>query len=972
MTELTFKSPGVSATEIDLSGPTSTGPTGTPAGVIGTAQRGPAFVPVTVGSLQNFEAIFGPSDGEKFGPIAAAEWLDNATALTYLRLLGAGKGEQRLTTGNNPGSVESAGFVVGERQPQDSGNFGNNQYAVENGELGRTWFLGCYMSESAGSDIFSAAQITTGSSAHPIIRGMIFAASGVIPLLSSSTTTSTAPDGTTAATAGGSLQGHFTGSVVLSDGSTTKQEFVMLLNGHIGADSSFPNVLTASFDPTAPNYFANVFNTDPLNLEKAGHYLYTHYDIQPALAEVTGTGLTDLITSTAQEVAFLTSGSQSRNQGSATVPNYENFEDRFSAGKTPWIISQKFGGVEVNLFRLHALSDGAGFGEQLKFSIENITPSQSEQDKYGTFDLVVRDINDTDDQKIVLESYRGLSLNPSAERYIGKAIGDEYRYFDFDTTNDSQKIVVEGNYPNVSGRIRVEIAEDVDNAETDATALPSGFRGKLHLVTSGSGRLNGDSNVQHAVEPPVPLRKNLALGTGIKQVANKNLYWGVQFERQTSVTEYNKSSELDGTIVSFTKFLPDFVTTNQNVVEASDTFNNNLFSLENVQIKTGSNGKADLKTIDEWSYVRQGNIVANDTNKTRAFSIEDDLTILGARSLAKFSFFMQGGFDGTNIFNRNESDLNNRAVVEEMNFLARGQDEGPTVKSIRKGLDVMGLSSEVDINILAIPGIRNAVITDAAITTVENRFDAIYLMDIEERDTLNTVVTSSIQDINVQNTVNAFAARSLDSNFAAAYFPDLVIRDRTTNTNVRVPPSVGVLGAYALNDSVGFPWTAPAGFTRGAMENVNSAAVKLNRDNLDDLYEVDINPIVAYPGGPGVTVWGQKTLQAANSALDRVNVRRLLLELRRRVRRVAETFLFEPNREETLNRFAARVRPILARVQEQQGVERYRVQIDTTTTTQADVENNTIRGRILLQPTRTVEFVSLDFVVTNQGANFST
>ena len=144
--------------------------------------------------------------------------------------------------------------------------------------------------------------------------------------------------------------------------------------------------------------------------------------------------------------------------------------------------------------------------------------------------------------------------------------------------------------------------------------------------------------------------------------------------------------------------------------------------------------------------------------------------------------------------------------------------------------------------------------------------------------------------------------------------------------------------------------------------------MKLNRTNLDDLYEVDINPLTSFPDSNGVVVFGQKTLLAAQSALDRVNVRRLLIEVRRRVRRIANTILFEPNRETTLARFSAAVNPVMQQIQAQRGLDRYKVQIDTTTTTQADVENNTIRGKIYLQPTRSLEFVSLDFVVTNQGA----
>jgi len=997
MAEFTFKSAGIKATEIDLSGPTVSGPTGTPAGIIGTANRGPAFVPVTVGNLQNYEATFGASDGEKFGPLASAEWLANATALTYLRVLGVGKGEKRLTTGDNPGSVAAAGFVVGEQQARDNGNFGDNPYAVSEGSLGRMYFLGCFMSESAGSDVFSSAGIQDGPTSHPIVRGLIMAASGVIPKLSSSMSASAAPSTSLPAIEGEDhLQGNLTGSVILLQGGTSKQEFVLLLNGHKQLDPSFPNVVTASFDQSAPNYFANVLNQDPYNLQKAGYFLYSSYGIHPTIAAVTGTGLINTgfgagaAGAGQEEIAFLTTSSLDRNEGSATVPNYENWEDRFSAPKSPFVISQKFGGSPKNLFRIYGLSDGEADAQLYKISIENLAPASSEEDLFGTFDLIVRDIEDTDDDKIILESYRGLSLNPSSERFIARAIGDQNIFFDFDKSTASQKIVIEGNFPNVSSKIRVEVTDEVLNGEIEPEALPSGFRGKYHLVTSGSAPLTSMDGayleaadaLKRAVEPPVPFRKNIAIGVDPKKVANRNLYWGVQFEKKISVTEPNKGTEQDETVLSYTKYLPDFMTSNQNMVVGdnegtpdsvangildADRFNNNQFSLEKIRVVTGSNGKADLKTVDQWTYVRQGNIVADDTAKTRAFNLASDLSLLGVRSLAKFSFGLQGGFDGVNIFNRNEKDLSNRAIIEEMNFVARGQDEGPTVKTYRKALDIMGITSEVDINVLAIPGIRHSVITDAAITTVEARFDAIYIMDVEERDTVNSVVTSSLQDINVQNTVNTFVGRALDSSFAAAYFPDVIIRDPTTNTNVRVPPSVGVIGAYALNDAIAFPWFAPAGFTRGAMARVSSAAVLLNRENLDDLYEADINPITAFPGGPGVVVWGQKTLLAAQSALDRISVRRLLLELRRRVRRVAEGFLFEPNREDTLNRFSARVNPILNRVQEQAGVDRYRVRIDTTTTTQADIENNTIRGVIFIQPTRTAEFVQLDFVVTNSG-----
>jgi len=335
----------------------------------------------------------------------------------------------------------------------------------------------------------------------------------------------------------------------------------------------------------------------------------------------------------------------------------------------------------------------------------------------------------------------------------------------------------------------------------------------------------------------------------------------------------------------------------------------------------------------------------------------------------KFTLPLQGGFNGCNIFDTDQSKMLNASAKREMDDSAQGETAGNTVASHRKAIDIMASKTDVDIQLLSIPGLRHSSITDYAINSTEQRFDAMYIMDPEERDQFNNVITSSaVSTPHVLNTVTAFKNRSLDSSFAAAYFPDLIVTDPTTQALVQVPPSVSVLGAYSVNDKLGHPWFAPAGFTRGALDTVEMAAVRLNRTNLDDLYDADLNPITAFPG-TGITVWGQKTLMAASSALDRVNVRRLLISVRRKVKNIANTLLFEPNREETLEKFSALVNPVLQQVQEQSGVDRFKVVIDTTTTTQADVENNTIRGKIFLQPTRSVEFIALDFVVTNAGSN---
>lgn len=1011
MAQLKFGSAGVSSNEIDLSGPIAKEPVGVPAGIIATALQGPAFVPVTVGLTSDFYAKFGLTDGKKFGPLAATEWLRNADSLTYLRILGIGDGKRR----NADGSVTNAGFTVGENQPRagDGVLFGN-QYANSgsNSVQGRTYFLGAFMSESAGSTIFSDAglqgqgSITPGvDTSVPIIRGIIMAPSGVVLRMSSTITSSTAPATDLIATEQSS-QGSIIGTVDLLQNSVAKQDFVLLLNGHQGTDTLYPNVITASFDMTSPNYFPNVLNRDPLKYQQAGHCLYAFWDIHPSQAVVTGSGLINEFSGAAasssvkfgsEAAAFLTTSSLARAVGSDLVPNFESFQDRFGYSKSPWVISQKFGGVATNLFRIHSLDAGAGISTNYKISIENIAPSTDPANKYGSFDLVIRDWNDLDSDQRVLEQFRGINLDPSSDRYIAKIIGDATIFYNFDQAETAQKLIVEGNYSNRSNLVRVEVSLDVENQSVDPSALPMGFRGIEHLITSGTMPMTSPSDLQvtasvgtsilkRTIEAPLPLRKNITQGSGTKISVNPLLYWGVRFEHVTSLTTPNASSLKDASIASFAKYFPNYAELEMPVVVGdnagvpataengeldSDKFCRNMFTLENVKVITGSTGLADSTKWANAEYVRDGNIVADDSAKTRKINTTD--FIQANRRYLKYTFFTQGGFDGTNIFDRDESEINNAAVVADMNDANRGRQDGASVKAYTKAIDIMKNTTNVDIQLLLTPGIREPAVTNYAVDATEERFDALYLMDIEQLDNAGNQVTSDDQLPSVTLTAANVRDRALDSSFAAAYFPDVVMTDPNTKTNVLVPPSVAVVGALALNDKVGHPWFAPAGYTRGALQTTLEPRVRMSKTNMDALYDVNVNPIVSFPGNAtsgtnpkgGVIIWGQKTLQAAASSLDRVNVRRLLIDIRRQIRDISRTFMFEQNREATLTNFSNAITPRLARVQALRGLDKYKVIVDASTTTQADVDNNTLRGKIYVQPTKTLEYVSLDFVVTN-------
>lgn len=996
MASYNFKSAGVSAQEVGSLGPITSPPTGRNACVIGTALSGPAFVPLTLGSLEDFVVRYGAIDGTRFGPLAVQEWLRNATSVTYLRVLGAGEGKKR----SDDGSVQGAGFVVGEEQPfvSSSGLIVSNSYANSGGPLGRTYFLGCFMSESSGASYFSSAGLQgTGSqngivsAAVPVVRGVIMAPSGVILRLSSSggPADSSAPPLSYVAQET-TAYGVTLGSVTLNSNNSSTQEFVLLLNGYSSGSSS-STVLTASFDLQSPKYFASVFNTTASLMQERGHYLYAHWDIHPTVAELTGVGVVSAGADSpddsyraygTERSVFLLTSSMARNTGASDVPNYEDFKNRFTHASTPWIVSQRFHGKPINLFKLHALDAGTGFAERYRVTVKNISPQPVDSSyPYGSFDLLIRSIDDSDDEASVpLESHVNMNLDPSSDRYISKVIGDLHIYYDFDRPEQEQKLVYEGNYPLRSRFVRVEVSSTVSEKTLPAVALPIGFRGIHHLVTSGSAplaalssaessALTDASYLQNVVVPPLPMRVSNMSGNPVK-TPSTNKSWGVLLNH--SLDDSNTSKGKNASIASYTKYFPDFRTDilnvfvggNEGVSDAptlgivdSDRFCNNFFSLENIRIITGSNGTVDPPY--EWNlarYVRDGVISTDEAAKARRIELRDFL-VASNNGYLRYDLLFQGGFDGVNIFDPDEAALTNAAVAADMLDPNRGRLNGPTVATYRKAIELAGNPMATDFSILAIPGIREPVLTDVAIAATEERSDALYIMDLETAET-------------AQEAIDAVNLRAINSSFVASYFPDAVLKPYQSSVlEVTVPPSVVVLGALALNDNIGQPWFAPAGVTRGVLPTTLKTSIPVTEVESNLLYNNDINPLYAttnivgaanLTGVSGVVLWGQKTMKRAESALDRINVRRLMIEVRRTIRDLALQLLFEPARAEVISRFNASASEAIGRIQALGGLDEYRVSVEATQAA-SDIDNNVIRGKIYIKPKKTAEFVTLDF-----------
>jgi hypothetical protein len=271
---------------------------------------------------------------------------------------------------------------------------------------------------------------------------------------------------------------------------------------------------------------------------------------------------------------------------------------------------------------------------------------------------------------------------------------------------------------------------------------------------------------------------------------------------------------------------------------------------------------------------------------------------------------------------------------------------------------LLGNTEAYQFNVLFTPGLLNDVhptqITNIISNTI-SRGDNMFVMDLG-------VYGTSIGEAVTQ-------ANTKDTSYAATYWPWVRIIDPATGKHVWVPASTVIPGVYVFNDKVSAPWFAPAGINRGGLNTVLQAELKLSQGNRDALYANNINPIATLPK-QGVVVYGQKTLQKSQSALDRVNVRRLMIELKSYIRQIADTIVFEQNTIATRNSFISRVNPFLEAIQQKQGLYAYRVVMDDSNNGPAVIDRNQLIGQIYIQPTRTAEFISLDFILQPTGAEF--
>ena len=1051
MAEQTFRSPGFFEQEIDLSA-RQIAPVGTPAGVIGTSEFGPAFVPVTVGSFADFESRFGTLHPDRFGPYAVREFLKHRSALTYLRVLGAGANETSTDIQNTEqyGYVKNAGFrLTGSLMGPDTDGHGADDLAFQGGVAIISAKHTPVAHEAASYSLYTDnASISNNTDAH-LVRGVVFLTTGSkLQILDHDQNWSIANS-----RAAGAEVGAIGG---LSD----QKYFKLAISSSAGAsfsnDEGVPGIriLTASLDPNDGQYIGKVLNTNPQNFQKEQHLLYLDYAVEHELAPVTVSAGTDT-------VAVLSGTINTSTRNSLRYDNIVGrYDTRYTTPRTTSFISQPFGKKEFDLFHFETISDGAYANDKFKVSIANLRASTDPNDAYGTFEVQVRLFDDKDTSTEIIERYPECSLNPRSDRYVARVIGDKKVRYDFDQEDPSERrLVITGKYPNLSSRIRIQMNAAIEAGEVPATALPFGFRGIPVLKTNNSltdglagltdsesralgetvpdnrktHRLNSNTDavaLTRAIVPPMPYRFKVTRGEassdstpgfvgtpGTNERVDGRYYWGVNSLRiptagstTNPVLNSNAGNTVNPLVRAYTKFqgiekLDALVSGS-----AADEFNSNKFTLARVAFsnKTANNSLYDVfsaftgsapEHMLEAAYIRDGQpdrntYVVDDRvaagNRFTLASLIHTSSVLFNRftSYAKFTNVFHGGFDGLNILDRDLSlfrdkafsvDAGGKSVETGMNIGLADVDsknQGGSGRrsnsnaSMRRAVDIMTDPMSSNINILAIPGVRETFVSDHALEKTRDYSKAMYLLDTLKYDENgNRLYDDSKARVDVRETSEQFESRAIDNNYAATYFPDVFIQDPINNRNVKVPASVAALGTLAFNDRVSFPWFAPAGFNRGGMDFVVNVENRLTSGDRDTLYDARMNPIAVFPN-TGFVIFGQKTLQFTKSALDRVNVRRLMLEIKRQVTGVAERFLFEPNNSATRARFVSQITPLLGLIQLQAGIEQFKVICDASNNTSEEVEQNRMNGRIVVVPTRAVEFISIDFIITNSGVSF--
>ena len=891
-----FVSPGVFIQEIDNSFRPASSTAIAPV-VVGRSTRGLAMQPVTVQSYSEFVEMFGdtvPGNGggdiyrdgnyqsPMYGTYAAKAFLNaNVAPLTYVRLLG-----QQTAQGSSDGGDAAAGWKT-------------DKVALTNGASAGGAY-GLFIAPS-GSGTAGAIEYT-GNNAFQL-AAVIYVQSGSVQLSGN--------------LAGPSNEANIKGSSTIIN-SDANGNFKLVING----DTNGEKVITISMnEDSTTSYIRDALNTNPQLASTAGAFYPASSYEDYWLGETFEQEMRDASLLSGRLVgviAGLASGSAATT-GPANMKSVASTE-----AATGWFIGQDLGSAASynpanakKLFRLIGRGHGEWLHKNTKVSIEDIRQSNTTSDPYGTFAIVVRSILDSDTSPVVLERFDNLNLNPASPSYIAKIIGDKFT--SWDAANKELKTY--GDYDNQSRYVRVEMNEDVDAGATEPALLPFGYYGPPKLKNIATLEATGSAQVEASGKIT---NRYMVLGTGLPGYTDTTGEAGLGRTLSSSFAQCTasfafpsarlKASATDGGV---SLAINGYFGIDTNRTTAAVGGQAGIFDVHRLwnTSMVGTNGAAGEPTsdnaMDDYSYIfTMDNVVYSGVNNwaytsgsrtgETSYTATSGTNALLDADINKFTAPFWGGFDGFDI-TKPDPMYNTGMSVSST------EDSSYIYHTYRRAIDTVSDPDFINMNLMAIPGLTQNSLTERMVRACEERADALALIDLpnvyvptheDYRAKSARVATTPTQ------AANALKLRRLDSSYGATYYPWVRTVDANTAQQVWVPPTVAMMGVLASSEASSAIWFAPAGFNRGGLSNgaagipIDGVTERVSSRDRDRLYEARINPIASFPS-EGIVVFGQKTLQESDSALDRVNVRRLVIYLKKQISIISSNLLFEQNIQAT-------------------------------------------------------------------------
>ena len=609
-----------------------------------------------------------------------------------------------------------------------------------------------------------------------------------------------------------------------------------------------------------------------------------------------------------------------------------DYKEQFRCASTPWVVSELKGdGSKVDvkkLFRFHTISDGNTANSEVKVSIQNIRPND------GLFDVVVRAFDDMDSSPIVIERFSKCSMVPGTSNFIGLKIG-----------------TFDGEYEIKSKYITVEV---ITNDMTES-CIPAGFLGYPMREMEG-------------VEKPL-MGYNVYVDEDIKA---KKQYFGF--------------SNITGVDVDLFKYKGRNAYDNKNSLSEGFHLDSRIGKLSNgTSVIEGIEFTVDGENGFNFITVSPNNTTGINGGSIPVIGLENEMvgTIYEDINLRKFTVCFYGGFDGWDIYRTSRTNTDKYKANKYKGVITNGN--GSIFNQIydTDGLNLTGkcITSDyyaylagirqfmnpeaVDINVFATPGIdyvNNTLLSSEALTMIEeDRGDALYIMTTPDKPFGNGDNDMYYPDEVVENLFDT----EIDSSYAATYYPWVKYYDNDNKVYINLPATKDVVRSLAYTDNTSYPWFAPAGIIRGGVECERAHFITKLEDE-DTLYDGMINPIKTF-ATDGVKIWGQKTMYGEDTPLNRINVRRLMLRVKKLITGACRRLIFEQNDATVKAQFEGLVKPILDDIKAKRGIYDYRLEVQDSPEARDRME---LPAVIYIKPTKALEYIDLTFVIMPESAKF--